>query len=160
MKQKSKKILLYAVSLRAAIIFAGLCNFVWYFSHSMAVKESGSDVISFCVACAWYWEGAHAAKPFILLYATLFMVSGRWWGYLITAVISGYEVIEGIIWVSQGAGFVSGLSQRIEFISTSVYSKIWEFLDWQYVLALIIFITSSGYLIAGIVKIRQNKINP
>jgi len=160
MKQKLIKILLYALSLRTAIIFVGLCNFVWYFSRSRAVKEFGSDVISFCVSCSWYWEGAQAAKPSILLFATLFMVSGRWWGYLITAVISGYLVIEGIIWVSRGTGFVSGLSERIELMSTVVYSKIWEFLDWQYFLALIIFIIPSGYLITGIVKIRQNKINP
>ncbi|MCU1288007.1 MAG: hypothetical protein JWN60_236 [Acidobacteria bacterium] len=141
------------------MLLVALCNFVWYFPKSKTVQEFGSDAISFCAACAWYLDGVHAIKPFWLLFATLFMVFNRWWGYLVTVVISGIYVIEGIIWVSRGKGFVGGISERIEIISTLSQAKIWEFLDWQYLLALIIFITASGYLIAGIAKTKQNTVN-
>lgn len=157
MKQKIKEVLFYALQPRIIILFVALCNFVWYFPKSKAVKEFGSDVISFCATCAWYFDGAHAGKPFLLLFAALFMLSNRWWGYLTTVVISGIYVIEGIIWIHSGSGFWDGVSRRIEIIST-LDVKIWEFLDWQYLLALIIFLIASGYLIASIVKIKQKNI--
>ena len=87
------------------------------------------------------------------------MLFDCWWGYLITVVISGFLAIEGIIWVSRGKGLVGGIAERIELISTELDAKLWEFLDWQYLLALIVFITASGYLIARIAKIRQNIVN-
>jgi hypothetical protein len=109
--------------------------------------------------CPWYFDGSDTIKPFLLLITALFMLPDRWWGYLTAAVISGGLTVEGIIWVSRGSGFVSGLSRRIEYISTNVDSEIWQFLDWQYLLALIIFVIALGHLIVIIVKTRRNTIN-
>ena len=147
--------MLYALQTRTVILFLALSNFAWYFPKSKTVQYYGSEVISFCASCPWYFDGVYANKPFILLFATLFMLFNRWWGYLITAVISGYRVIEGIILISTETGFVGGLSERIELISTNFDLMVWRFLDWQYLLALIIFIVALGYLIANVVKIKQ-----
>lgn len=151
-----KQILISVLQLKFFILLIAFLDFVWYFFHSKAAEKNVSDAITFCASCPWYYDGADAGKPFILLFATLFMVYDRWWCYLIAAVISGYEVIEGIIWISSGTGFVGGLSERIDLISRDFDLMVWRYLDWQYLLALIIFIVALGYLIVNIIKTKQN----
>ena len=159
MKQKLKTILLYSLMPRILMLLLALCNFVWYFPKSKTVIEFGSSAIGFCAVCAWYFDGPHAAKPFWLLFAAMFMLANRWWGYLVTVVFSGVYFIEGIFWIWNREGFLSGILERIEIIS-SLDGELWQFLDWQYLLALIIFITASGYLIANLFWIKQTASSP
>ncbi len=158
MKRKVKIALIYIFQPRTIIFFVALFNFIWFFSKSSIVVEFGSNGHSFC-QCPWFWEWSLANLASLSLFATACMLFARWKGCLITCIISGYQIIEGINWLSKGSGFIGGLLQRLEVISesNSVY-PVWELLDVQYLLALIIFIMALLYLAISIFKIKQKPV--
>lgn len=160
MKQKTLQIINFIIQPKFFIFLTALFNFIWYFSQSKAVKEFGSTAISFCGTCAWYYYGIYSGLPFILFIAGLCLLVDRWWSYLLSMVISGFQVIVGINWVTDNSGFISGVIRRYELISTNIDSELWQFLDWQYVLALIIFLTALVCLIVNLIKTRTKKILP
>ena len=93
--------------------------------------------------------------PSLSVIAAFCMLFARWKGYLAACIISGYQIIEGINWLSAGSGFLGGFSQRLEVISESDSTNVWELLDVQYLLALIIFITALTYLVRSVVVTKR-----
>lgn len=87
------------------------------------------------------------------------MLSARWIGYLAACIISGYQIIDGINWLSNASGFLGGFSERLELISESDSTNIWELLDVQYLLALIIFTVALTYLAGNIVAFKRTPSN-
>lgn len=161
MTQSLKNSTFHILEPRIILFFVALFNFVWFFSQSRTVKEFGSTAISFCAACAWHWNWSLSNPPSLSLFATSLFLFGRWQGYLVASIISGYQIIEGIIWVSRISGFFNGLQQRYEIIyerifsDDPIYDSVWTFLDVQYLFAVIIFFTAIIYLILQIIKSRK-----
>ena len=139
---------MYIFQPRIIILLIALFNFVWFFSGSSFVYHFGSAAISFCLVCPWYWE-AFNISYFSLFAAFLIVIAKRWSSLLACFVITS-QIIEGINWLSAGSGFLRGVSQRLEVISGSNSTNIWELLDVQYALASIIFITALSYLVISI----------
>ena len=83
------------------------------------------------------------------------MFVARWKGSLIACIISGYQIVNGINWLSNASGFLGGLQQRLQVIQDSDSTNIWELLDVQYLLALVIFITSLIYLANNVFDTKQ-----
>ena len=158
MKRKVRTALIYILQPRTIIFLVALFNFVWFFSKSRIVVESGSTGISFCLYCVWYWEWSLTNLPSLSLFATFCMLFARWQGYLAACIISGYQIIEGINWLSNASGFLGGFSQRLEVISESDSTNIWEFIDIQYLLALTIFVTALVYLARNIISTKRTPV--
>ena len=145
---KIKGLLIYILHPRALLFFVAIFNFVWFFSQSSSVYNFSSEgKISFCAGCPWYWYWSLTNLPSLSLLAVITMFFARWKGYLAACIISGYQITDGINWLSRGSGFLGGLSQRLDVISESNSTNIWELLDVQYFLAIVIFITALAYLI-------------
>ena len=144
---KVRSVMIYILQPRAILFFIALFNFIWFFSQSSIVYHFGSNKISFCYICSWYWQWSLTNLPSLSLIAIISMFFARWKGYLAACIISGYQIIDGINWLSRGSGFLGGLSQRLEVISESDSTNIWELLDVQYFLAVIVFITALVYLL-------------
>ena len=89
------------------------------------------------------------------LIATAFMLVARWKFYSIACIISGYQIINEINWLSNASGFLGDLQQRLQVIQDSDSTTIWELLDVQYLLALIIFTTSLIYLAINIFDVKR-----
>ncbi len=161
MKGKIKTTLLYLLQPRTIIFFVALFNFVWFFSKFRVVVEFGSTSISFCYICAWYWDWSLTNLPSLSLLAATCLLFSRWKGLLAACLISGYQVIDGIIFVSDASGFRSGFSQRLDIIANldNEFTNFWDLLDIQYLLALIIFIIASAYLVRSIVGTKQTVIS-
>jgi hypothetical protein len=155
MKGKVRTALIYVIQPRTIIFFIALFNFVWFFSKSRIVVEFGSTAISFCLYCPWYWDWSLANLPSLSLIAAICLLFARWKGYLAACIISGYQIIDGINWLSRFRSFSSGFSQRLEVISESNLTNIWELLDIQYLLAMIIFITALTYLVVNILDRKR-----
>ena len=161
MNQKLKNLAFHILEPRIILFFVALFNFVWFFSHSSFVHHFGSDTISFCVVCAWYWDWSVSNLPSLSLFATSLFLFGRWQGHLAVSIISGYQIVEGIIWLSRGSGFVNGVQRRYEIIFESnlfeYYSlnSFWTLLDVQYLFAVIVFFTAMIYLFLRIIKSRK-----
>lgn len=84
------------------------------------------------------------------------MLFAQWKGYLAACLISGYQIIEGINWLSNASGFLGGFSQRIEVISESNAAyPVWDLLDVQYLLGSVIFITALIYLVKDFIGRKQ-----
>ncbi len=154
MKQGIRKSLVYIIQPRMIIFLVALFNFVWFFSGSSFVHHFGSTKISFCCICPWYWEAFNLS--YFSLFAALLVVIAKKWSYLLACLVTAYQIIDGINWLSTGSdGFLGGLSQRFEVISESNSTNFWELLDIQYALALIIFITALSYLVISILQTKQ-----
>lgn len=160
MKGKIKTILLSLLQPRTIIFFVALFNFVWFFSKSRVVVEFGSTSISFCYICAWYWDWSLTNLLSLSLLAAACLLFSRWKGYLAACLISGYQVIDGIIFVSDASGFRSGFSQRLDIIANldNEFTNFWNLLDIQYLFALIIFIIASAYLVRSILGTKPTAI--
>src|SRR5687768_13892365 len=156
MNQRIRKLLIYIFQPRMIIFLVALFNFVWFFSGSSFVHHFGSTIISFCYICPCYWEAFNLS--YFSLFAAFLIVIAKGWSYLLACFVTTYQIIEGINWFSTGSGFVGGLSRRFEIISERDSTEIWEFLDVQYALALIIFITALSYLVISIFKIKQKSV--
>lgn len=156
MKRKIKIALIYIFQPRMIIFWVALFNFIWFFFQSRIVVEFGSNSFSFCVVCPWYWDWSFTNLPTLSLLATAFMNFARWKGCLIACSISFYQIVNGIIWVSNTSGFSSGIQQRFQFIkeNESAFS-FWDLPDVQYLLALLIFITALTYLTKNILDAKQ-----
>ncbi len=156
--QKNKRFLIFIFRPEFLIFFLALFNFFWFYFHSRMFQEIGSTAIGFCAACSWYWNSINL--PFLLLLAAFFLLFDKVISYLTAAIISGYLVVEGINWVSGVNGFFNGVSRRFESISNYDGSELWSFLDWQYLLALIITVMALGNIIAKIIKLSTNHHKP
>ncbi len=154
MKRKFKTALIYILQPRTVVLLVALFNFVWFFSQSSTVVEFGSNTHTFC-QCPWYWEWSPFNLASFSLVATVSMFVARWKGCLVACLISGYQVIEGINWLSNASGFLGGFSQRFQVVSDSNLTNFWELLDVQYLLASIIFIASLIYLAKNIFDTNQ-----
>ncbi len=156
MNPKIRKSLIFIFQPRMIIFLVALFNFVWFFSQSSTVVEFSSNRLSFCAMCPWYWEWSFTNLPTLSLIATVFMNFARWKGYLIACGISLYQIVNGIIWVSNASGFSSGIQQRLQFIreNESAFS-LWDLPDLQYLLALLILITALMYLAKNILDAKQ-----
>jgi hypothetical protein len=95
--------------------------------------------------------------PSLSLLAAACLLFSRWKGYLGACLISGYQIIDGIIFMSNASGFRSGFSERLDIIAKldNEFTNFWNLLDIQYLLALIIFIIASTYLVKSIVGSKQ-----
>ncbi len=159
MKRKVKIALIYIFQPRTIIFFVALFNFIWFFSKSRIVVEFGSRSISFCIVCPWYWDWSLTNLPSLSLIAAVCMLFARWKGYLAACLISGYQIIEGINWLSNTSGFLGGFSQRLEVISESNSTyPVWDLLDVQYLLALIIFVTALTCLARSIIDTKRTPV--
>jgi len=138
------------------IFLVALFNFVWFFSGSRFVNDFGSNSITFCLYCPWYWEAFNLS--YFSLFAAFLIVIAKKWSYLLACLVTTYQIIEGINWLSAGSGFLGGLSQRLEVISESTSTDIWDLLDVQYALASIIFITALSYLVMNIFQTKQKPV--
>ena len=156
MKRKVRTAMIYILQPRTIIFLVALFNLIWFFSKSRFVVEFGSRGISFCGICPWYYEWSLTNLASLSLVAASCMLLARWKGYLAACIISGYQIIEGINWLSSVSGFLGGFSQRLEVISESNSSyPFWDLLDVQYLLALIIFITAIIYLVGSIIGTKR-----
>lgn len=155
MQPKVKAILIYMLQPRLIILLVALFNFMWFFSYSSFVHHLGSTKISFCAVCPWYWDWSLTNLPTLSLFATISMFIARWKGYLIACIVSGYQIIEGINWLSNSFGFLGNIQQRREVILDSDLINFWDLLDAQYLLALIIFGMALIYLIINVNKARR-----
>jgi hypothetical protein len=66
-------------------------------------------------------------------------------------IVSGYAVLQGILWIADGPSLSQSLSQRYQVYSESTLFNIWELLDIQYLLASIIFIMAATCLVKAVV---------
>ena len=156
MKRKVRTALTYILQPRTIIFLVALFNFIWFFSKSRFVVEFGSRGISFCGICPWYYEWSLTNLASLSLIAASCMLFARWKGYLAACLISGYQIIEGINWLSNASGFLGGFSQRLEVFSESdSVNPIWELLDVQYLLALVIFVTALAFLAGSIIGTKR-----
>ena len=123
--------------------------------------EFGSNSHTFCYICPWYWDWSLTNLPSLSLLAAACLLISRWKGYLAACLISGYQVIDGIIFISNASGFWSGLSERLDIIAKldNEFTYFWNLLDVQYLFALIIFIVASVYLVRSIVGVKQKTIS-
>lgn len=159
MRRKVRTTLIYILQPQTIIFFIALFNFIWFFSKSRFVVEFGSTSISFCYICAWYYEWSLTNLPSLSLLAAVCMLFARRKGYIAACLISGYQIIEGINWLSSVSGFLGGLSQRIEVISESNSTyPVRDLLDVQYLLALIIFVTALIYLARSIIDTKRTPV--
>jgi len=150
MKGKARTALIYFLQPRTIIFFVALLNFGWFFSKSSIVVEFGSNSHTFC-QCPWFWEWSLTNLASISLFAAGCLLFANWKGYLAACLISGYQIIDGINFISDNFGFFSGFSQRLQIISESNSAyPVWDLLDVQYLLALVIFVTSLSYLVGNI----------
>lgn len=156
MNQRIRKSLIYIFQPRIIIFLVALFNFVCFFSGSRFVHDFGSESITMCLYCPWYWEPLNIS--YFSIFAAFLIVVAKWWSYLLACFVTTYQIIEGINWLSFGSGFLGGLSRRLEVISESDSTNIWELLDVQYLLALIIFITALLYLVISIFKVKQKPV--
>jgi hypothetical protein len=156
MRRKVKAAFICIFQPRMIIFMVALYNFIWFFSRSRIIFESGSNGFSFCVLCPWYWDWSLTNLPSLSLAASASMLVARWKGYLIACGISLYQIIDGVIWVSNTSGFSSGIQQRLKFIreNESAFS-LWDLPDVQYLLAWLIFITGLMYLTKNILVAKQ-----
>lgn len=152
---KVKSVMIYILQPRTILFFVALFNFIWFFSQSSMFDGFGSAKISFCAVCPWYWDWSLTNLPSLSLLAIFSMFFARWKGYLAACIISSYQIIDGINWLSRGSGFLGGFSQRLGVISDSDSTNIWELLDVQYFLAVIIFITALLYLVKQFVGTQK-----
>lgn len=156
---KIKEVLVYVFQPRVIIFLVALFNFIWFFSKSSSIHHFSDSPakISFCLYCPWYWYWSLTNLPSLSLIAAICLIAIRWKGYLASIIISGYQIIEGINWISNNSGFLSGFSQRLEVILESDLINLlnfWELLDIQYVLALVIFVTAFACLIKDIINAK------
>ncbi len=158
MKRRFKIALIYVLQPRTIIFLVALFNFVWFFSQSYIVVEFGSNSHTFCYICPWYWDWSLTNLPSLSLMATICLFVAQWKGYLAASIISGYQIIAGINFISDNSGFFSGFSQRLQIISESDAINVWELLDVQYLLALVIFVTALIYLVKYSVVVKQKPI--
>ena len=154
MKQKVKSALIYFLQPRTIIFFVALFNFGWFFSQSSIVVEFGSNSHTFC-QCPWFWEWFPTNLASLSLFAAGCLLFANRQGYLAACLISGYQIIDGINFISNNFGFFSGFSQRLQIITENDSLNGWESLDVQYLLALIIFITALTYLVRSIVDSKR-----
>lgn len=146
-RQMTSSVLRYIFQPRAVFFLFALFNFIWFFSQSSTVYHFGSEKISFCAVCPWYWDWSLTNPPSLLTMATVSMLFKGWKGYLGALIISGYITISGINWLSSGSGVLGGISQRIEVISQSDVFNVWELPDIQYLFAAIVLVAALIYLI-------------
>jgi hypothetical protein len=142
-------------SLKLILLFAAIFNFVWYFSGSSLVYHFGEDKITFCYVCPWYWDWSLTNPPSLLPVAVVSMLFDRWIGYLTSLLISLYVIGEGIVWVSRGSGFLRGLADRVDILTTNDL-PFWMAPDWQYLFGLVVFGTASAFL----VRVIHNPFHP
>ena len=155
MKREIKTVLIYIIQPRTSIFLVALFNFVWFFSQSRPIQHFGSNIITFCCFCSWYWDWSLTNPASLSLIATFFMLFAQWKGYLAACLISGYQIVEGINWLSNASGFLGALPRRLQVISNSNSTNFWELLDIQYLLALIIFTISLIYFVANTFDTKQ-----
>ncbi|MEP7213205.1 MAG: hypothetical protein ABI791_09030 [Acidobacteriota bacterium] len=145
MGDQLKTAIRYSLQPLVIIYFVALFNFVWFFSQSWMVESFLSKKISFCVVCPWWWDWSFTNATTFSLIATIFLLVGRWRGYLAACLFSGYQVIVGFSFISGSSGIFGGLSRRFEIVAESNAINVWELPDVQYVFALIVFITAIVY---------------
>jgi hypothetical protein len=154
MKRKARTALIYFLQPRTIIFFVALFNFGWFFSQSSIVVEFGSNSHTFC-QCPWFWEWFPTNLASLSLLAASSLLFANWKGYLAACFISGYQIVDGINFISNNFGFFSGFSQRLQIITENDSLNVWESLDIQYLLALIIFITALTYLVRSIIVTKR-----
>jgi len=94
-------------------------------------------------------------QPSLAFFACICLFLFGWKGKLAACFISGYEIVEGIRWMSAGSGLFDGISERLNIVMTSDSIQLWELLDLQYLLALVIFIAAFIYLLTDILRTKE-----
>lgn len=141
------------ISPRSILFLVAVLNYGWFFSSSNFFEQFGTTgtKISFCAVCPWYWDWSLANLPSLSLLAAVCLLIGNLRGYLPALLLAGYEVIDGIQWLSR-LGFVRGVSQRLGVFSESDIYNFWSLLDVQYFFATAIFITAVLYIVREILR--------
>src|SRR5690606_12195010 len=114
---KPKKTFRRFVNPKVFIFLVVVFNYGWYLSGSGSANRLLHDSIVFCLVCPWYWDWSFTNPPSLLLIAAICLLYGRWQGYLAAVLTSVYVVFEGIAWVSNQSGFLSGVAEHIEIAS-------------------------------------------
>lgn len=161
MNQKIETVLRFLVRPRTIIFLVALFNFVWFFAGSSVVYHLGSNHMSFCFICPWWWDWSFTNAASLSLFAAIVMLFSRRESYLAAMIFSGFAILQGILWITDGPSLPQSLSQRIEVYRESSLFNIWELLDIQYLLATIIFVMAAICLIkASVAKPPPNRSLP
>lgn len=153
MKHRIKSVLKHIYQPRLIIFCIALYNFVTLWRASNAFSGIA------CVVCPWYYEWSFINEPSILLLASAFLLFEKWWGNLVSTILSGYVFIKGVYLIT-----VFGWSKWIEYLPAHLkfvreyeldVLKEWEI---QLIFALIVFSFAAFYLMRNILsKTQTNK---
>ena len=139
-----KAILLYLVDPRSIILAFAVFNFI-------LAWRMDAQITFACVACPWYHPWSYFNEPTILLVASLFLRSNRWWGATVALFLSGYLVgyfVHILLIIDEP---VTALRNDWK-LTLKDYPYIVGSGDSQYLFALIILCCSTFYLTRAILR--------
>jgi hypothetical protein len=147
MNQAIAKAKTFILRFRTLVFLIALFNFAWFFSGSSFIHHLGTNAITLCMVCEWWWDWSLTNATSLSLFATIALLFAKRAGDAAAFVLSGVAFFQGLQWLSNGPGLLAELTQRYQILAESTHINVWELPDIQYLFALFICITAAIFLV-------------